>query len=232
MTVALVSTKSRPRDGRRCGCMQVWLGERKPSGLAISDWVITEFPAALSMKLRSGQIEAIYPARRASDVLGAAEPWRYPELSRPFYRQRPVPHSHTQTKRILASGPCSGCDRIKPTQTAKPRKIPVCGAKRKPMFHSQRGQMSVRDEIAMNARQRQKFAPQLGVPLRWLRYPCRFAGEACLYLPPRIANRFGIFEHARISHQPHESDHAGPRETDRARTVQLLIEPVSRAMGC
>ena len=73
MTVALVSTKSRPRDGRRCGCMQVWLGERKPSGLAISDWVITEFPAALSMKLRSGQIEAIYPARRASDVLGAAE---------------------------------------------------------------------------------------------------------------------------------------------------------------
>src|SRR5262245_38490547 len=35
--------------------------------------LITEFPAALSMKLRSGQIEAIYPARRASDVLGAAE---------------------------------------------------------------------------------------------------------------------------------------------------------------
>ena len=60
-----VSTKSRPHDsGRRCGRMQVWLGERKPSGLAISDWVITEFPAALSMKLWNGQIEAIYPARR------------------------------------------------------------------------------------------------------------------------------------------------------------------------
>ena len=42
-------------------------------------------------------------------------------------------HSRTQTKRILASCPCSGCDRIKPTQTAKSRKIAVCGAKRKPM---------------------------------------------------------------------------------------------------
>ena len=37
--------------------MQAWLGEREPSGLAISDRVITEFSAALSMKLRSGQIE-------------------------------------------------------------------------------------------------------------------------------------------------------------------------------
>ena len=65
------------------------------------------------------------------------------------------------------------------------------------MFHSQRGQMSIRDEIAMHARQREKFAQQLGVPFRWLQYPCRFAGEPCLYLPPRIANRFGMFEHAR-----------------------------------
>ena len=61
------------------------------------------------------------------------------------------------------------------------------------MFHSQRSQMSVRYEIAMYARQRQKFAQQLGVPFRWLRYPCRFAPEP-----------------------------------DRARTVQLLVEPVAR----
>ena len=44
------------------GRMQAWLGEQEPSGLAISDWVITEFSAALSMKLRSGQIEAIHRA--------------------------------------------------------------------------------------------------------------------------------------------------------------------------
>jgi uncharacterized protein len=44
------------------GRMQAWLGEQEPSSLAISDWVITEFSAALSMKLRSGQIEAIHRA--------------------------------------------------------------------------------------------------------------------------------------------------------------------------
>ena len=32
------------------------------------------------------------------------------------------------------------------------------------MFHSQRRQMSVRYEIAMHARQREKFAQQFGVP--------------------------------------------------------------------
>src|SRR5207249_10625479 len=64
----------------------------------------------------------------------------------------------------------SGRDGIKPTQTAKPRKITVRGAKGKPVLHSQRSQMSVRDEIAMHARQREKFAEHIGVPFRWLRY--------------------------------------------------------------
>ena len=54
--------------------------------------------------------------------------------------------------------------------------------------------MSVRDEIAVHARQREKFAQQFGVPFRWLRYPCRFTHEPSIYLPPRIADRFGMFE--------------------------------------
>jgi len=45
------------------------------------------------------------------------------------------------------------------------------------MFHSQRSQMSVRDETAVHARQREKFAQQFGVPFRWLWYPCRFTRE-------------------------------------------------------
>jgi hypothetical protein len=53
------------------GLMQAWLGEQEPSGLAISDWVITEFSAVLSMKLRSGQIEPHPPCWRASDVYPA-----------------------------------------------------------------------------------------------------------------------------------------------------------------
>jgi uncharacterized protein len=38
--------------------MQRWLGEQQADELAISDWVVTEFSAALSIKLRTGQIEA------------------------------------------------------------------------------------------------------------------------------------------------------------------------------
>ena len=88
--------------------------------------------------------------------------------------------------------------------------------------------MSVRDEIAMHARQREKFAQQFGVPFRWLRYPCRFTREPSIYLPPRIADRFGMFEHARISYQSQESEQTNPRKTDRTGAVQLLIGPVAR----
>src|SRR5436190_2224332 len=83
--------------------------------------------------------------------------------------------------------------------------------------------MSVRYEIAMHARHRKKFAQQLAVPCRWLRYPRRFAREPCICLLPRIANRFRMFKYTRISHQPQESKHAGPRQTDRTGTVELLI---------
>lgn len=41
---------------------QHWLSRQRAGQLAISDWVITEFSAALSVKLRTGQIE---PAHRS-----------------------------------------------------------------------------------------------------------------------------------------------------------------------
>jgi uncharacterized protein len=37
--------------------MQTWLGEQAPGDLTISEWVATEFSAALSIKIRTGQIE-------------------------------------------------------------------------------------------------------------------------------------------------------------------------------
>ena len=49
-------------------------------------------------------------------------------------------------------------NRVKPTQAAKPRKITVCGAQCKPVFHSQRGQMGIGYEIAMHSWQREEFA--------------------------------------------------------------------------
>jgi uncharacterized protein len=40
------------------GPMQTWLGRQPEDNLAISDWVATEFTSALSIKLRTGQIDA------------------------------------------------------------------------------------------------------------------------------------------------------------------------------
>jgi predicted nucleic acid-binding protein len=42
--------------------MQRWLGDQDPELLAISDWVTAEFSSALSIKLRSGQIETQHRA--------------------------------------------------------------------------------------------------------------------------------------------------------------------------
>lgn len=36
--------------------VQAWLDDQEPTELAISEWVVTEFSAALSIKLRTGQI--------------------------------------------------------------------------------------------------------------------------------------------------------------------------------
>lgn len=44
------------------GRIQGWLGEHEPDSFAISNWVATEFSSALSIKLRTGQIEAVHRA--------------------------------------------------------------------------------------------------------------------------------------------------------------------------
>ena len=38
--------------------VQSWLAEQPPESLIVSDWVVTEFSSALSVKLRSGQLTA------------------------------------------------------------------------------------------------------------------------------------------------------------------------------
>jgi hypothetical protein len=49
-----------------------------------------------------------------------------------------------------------------------------------------------------------------------------------MYLPPRIADRFRMFEDARIGHQSKEGDYAGPRQAHRTGNVELLIQPAAR----
>lgn len=42
--------------------MQAWLAEQAPDDLAISDWVTTEFSSALSIKLRTRQLDVAHRA--------------------------------------------------------------------------------------------------------------------------------------------------------------------------
>lgn len=42
--------------------MQAWLAAQPPDRLAISDWVLTEFSGALSLKMRTGMLSAVHRA--------------------------------------------------------------------------------------------------------------------------------------------------------------------------
>jgi predicted nucleic acid-binding protein len=46
----------------RTADMQEWLDRQRASALAISDWVTTEFSAALSVKLRAGKLSGAHRA--------------------------------------------------------------------------------------------------------------------------------------------------------------------------
>lgn len=61
LLVAAFTNEVRTRE------MQDWLAAQPPEQLAISDWVITEFSGALSLKVRAGHLS---PAQRA-EVLAA-----------------------------------------------------------------------------------------------------------------------------------------------------------------
>jgi uncharacterized protein len=52
--------------------MQKWLGAQAPGDLTISEWVATEFSAALSIKIRTGQIE---PWHRAEALAAFTRLW-------------------------------------------------------------------------------------------------------------------------------------------------------------
>ena len=52
-TSVLVSALTREADTNRS---QAWLAKQEPSELAISDWTVTEFASAMSIKLRAGSL--------------------------------------------------------------------------------------------------------------------------------------------------------------------------------
>lgn len=61
-TSLLVSALTNEAETER---MQAWLAAQTADELVISDWVVTEFSSALSIKLRTGQLE---PQHRANSL--------------------------------------------------------------------------------------------------------------------------------------------------------------------
>jgi uncharacterized protein len=47
---------------RRTAAIQRWLAAQDPEQLLISDWVVTEFSSALSLKLRTGELDLTHRA--------------------------------------------------------------------------------------------------------------------------------------------------------------------------
>ena len=67
--------------------MQSWLGRQRVDELTISDWVVTEFSCALSIKLRSGKIEAAHRAAALAAITRlAAESFTVVPVSRLQFR--------------------------------------------------------------------------------------------------------------------------------------------------
>jgi len=61
LLVAALTPESRTQE------VQQWLGQQQPEELAISDWVIAEFSAALAAKLRAGRVDASERAAALSE---------------------------------------------------------------------------------------------------------------------------------------------------------------------
>jgi predicted nucleic acid-binding protein len=67
--------------------MQAWLAAQQAGELAISDWVMTEFSSALSIKLRSGQLQPVHRAEAlAMFTQLAAESFFHLPVSGPQFR--------------------------------------------------------------------------------------------------------------------------------------------------
>lgn len=67
LLVAALTNEARTTD------VQAWLAAQPPEELAISDWVITEFSGALSVKVRTGQLAVAHRADALAAFTALAE---------------------------------------------------------------------------------------------------------------------------------------------------------------
>jgi predicted nucleic acid-binding protein len=90
-TSVLVSAFTKEAATERC---QFWLTSCDPETLAISDWVTTEFCAALSVKLRTGAVDV----KERAEALAAFE-----AMAARSVRVLPVERSHFRAAAALAN---------------------------------------------------------------------------------------------------------------------------------
>ena len=76
------------------------------------------------------------------------------------------------------------------------------------MFHRQCSEVSVEDEVTVNAVV-QEIRPTDQRPALWVRYPGGLRFKPGARLLPSIVDRFRMFEHACIGDQTQERGHAG-----------------------
>lgn len=91
------------------------------------------------------------------------------------------------------------------------------------MLDGQRGQMGIGDEVGSSARMRKQAREGGAVVVGRLRNPGIGAIESRSYLSPRGAEGIGLFEHARIGHDPQKPKDAGPWYAHTGRLIQAGV---------
>ena len=87
------------------------------------------------------------------------------------------------------------------------------------------GKMSIRHEVRLHSRRCKQFAKDIGMTFGRLRRPCNVACQPRNDLPPRISDRLGTLEYARISDDSQESEQTCPRQSHLGIAAELLVKP-------
>lgn len=93
------------------------------------------------------------------------------------------------------------------------------------MLDRQRSEISVRNQIAVYARRREKSRQYFGVAMRGGGNPCRPTVQPSVHLLPCVCHAERVLEDPRAGDQPQKGQQGRPRQTHTRGVIDLLIEP-------